>query len=106
MQKILSSSLLSKNLKTKIYNIIIFPIVSYGRIFWRRKEEVTGDWRKVRNEDLNDMSFLPNIFRVIKSRRMKLAEQVARMGERRGVYRIFECSNEPSVSIKCRGFLD
>jgi len=45
-------------------------------------------WKNVHNEKLNDVNSLANIFRGIKSRRMKLAEHVARMGERRGVYRI------------------
>ena len=49
-------------------------------------DEVTGDWRKLHNE-LNDLYSSPNIIRVIKSRMMSWAEHVARMGERRGVYR-------------------
>jgi len=51
-------------------------------------DEVTGEWRKQRNEELNDLYSSPNIFRVIKSRRMRWAGHVARMGERRGVYRV------------------
>jgi len=49
---------------------------------------VTGEWRKVRNEELNDLYCSPNIVRGIKSRRMRWAEHVARMEERRGVYRV------------------
>jgi len=49
---------------------------------------VTGKWRKLHNEELHDLLSSPNIVRVIKSRRMRWAGQVARMGERRGVYRI------------------
>ena len=48
----------------------------------------TGEWRKLHNEELNDLHFLPNIVRVIKSRRMRWAGHVACMGERRGIYRV------------------
>ena len=51
--------------------------------------EVTGEWRRLHNEELNDLYSLPNIERVIKSRRMKWAWHVARMGEDRGVYKVF-----------------
>jgi len=50
------------------------------RIFGRKIDEVTGEWRKLRNEELNDLYSSPNIIRVIKSRRMKWAEHVARIG--------------------------
>jgi len=56
------------------------------RIFGPKREEVRGEWIKLHNEELNDLYCLPNIVRVIKSRRMKWAGHVARMGERRGVY--------------------
>ena len=59
-----------------------------GRIFGLKRDEVTGELRKLHNEELNVMYFLPNIFRVIKSRRQRWARHVARMGERRGVYRV------------------
>jgi len=55
-------------------------------IFGPRREEVTGEWRKLHNEELNDLYSSPNIVRVTKSRR-GWAGHVARMGERRGVYR-------------------
>ena len=107
------SSLLSKNLKIKIYRTIIFSVVLYGcetwslilreehrlrvfenrvlrRIFGPKKDEVIGEWRKLHNEELNDLYSSPNFFRVIKSRRMRWAGNVARMGERRGVYRVFD----------------
>ena len=58
------------------------------RIFGPKRDEVTGEWRKLHNEELNDLYCLPNIVRVIKSRRMKWVGHVARMGERRGVYRV------------------
>jgi hypothetical protein len=86
--------LLSKNLKFKIYRTIILPVVTYGCKTWllaQREElgcgclgigdEVTGEWRKLHNE-LNDLYCLPNIVWVIKSRRLRWAGHVARMGER------------------------
>ena len=108
MQNLLSSRLLSKNLKIKIYRNIIFPVVLYGcetwsltlreerklrvfqntvlrRIFGPRRDEVTGEWRRLHNEELNDLQSSLNIVRVIKSRRMRWAGHVARMGEERGV---------------------
>ena len=111
MQNLLSSSLLSKNLKIKIYRTIILTVVLYGcetwsvklreerrlrvfenrvlrRIFGHQRDEVTGEWIKLNNEELNDAYCLPNAVRVIKSRRKRWAGHVARMGERRGVYRV------------------
>jgi hypothetical protein len=96
VQNLLSSRLLSKNLKIKIYRTIILPVVLYGcdtwsltlreerklrvfentvlrRIFGRRRDEVTGEWRRPHNEELNDLYFSPNIVRVIKWRRMRWA---------------------------------
>jgi hypothetical protein len=52
------------------------------------EREVTGQWRKLHNEELNDLYSLPNIMRVVKSRRMRWAGHVARMGEERGVHRV------------------
>jgi len=51
-------------------------------------EEVTGEWRKLRNEKLNALYCSPNIFRMIKSRRMRWAGHVAPMGEKRSIYRV------------------
>ena len=88
----------------KIYRTIILPVVLCGcetwsltlredrklrvfedmmlrRIFGPRRDEVTGEWRILNNEDLNDLYPSPNIFRVIKSRRKRLAGHVARMAE-------------------------
>jgi hypothetical protein len=56
------------------------------RIFGSKRDEVTGERRKLYNEKLNDLYSSPNIFRLIKSRKMTWAGHVARMGERRGVY--------------------
>jgi len=107
VQNRLSYRLLSKNLKIKIFRNIILPIGLYGcetwsltlreerklrvfenmalrRIFGPRRDEVTGEWKGLHNEELNDLYSSPNIFRVIKSRRMRWAGHVARMGEERG----------------------
>ena len=84
VQNLLSSSLLSKNLKIKIYRIIILPFVLYAcetwsltlreecrlmvfenrvlrRIFGPKRDEVTGEWGKLHNEELNNLYFSPNI---------------------------------------------
>ena len=94
MQNLLSSSLLSKKIKIKIYRTIILPVVLYGcetwsltlreerrlrvfenrmlrRVFGPKRDEVTGEWRKLHNEGLSDLYSLPNIVRVVKSRRMR-----------------------------------
>jgi len=94
----------------KIYRNIILPVILYGceawsltlreerelrvfenmvlrRIFGPRRDEVTGKWR-LHNEELNDLYSSPNIVRVIKSRRIRWAGHVARMGEERVVYRV------------------
>jgi len=111
VQNLLSSRLLSKNLKVKIYRTIILPVVLYGcetwsltpreerklrlfesmvlrRIFGPRRDEVTGEWRRLHNKELNDLYSSPNIVQVIKSRRMRWAGHVACMGEERGVCRV------------------
>jgi hypothetical protein len=58
------------------------------RIFGPKRDEVTGEWRKLNNEELHDLYSSPNIVRVIKSRRMRWAENIARIGEERGVYMV------------------
>ena len=108
---LLSSSLLSKNLKIKIYRTVILSVILYGcetwsltlrekrrlrvfelrvlrRIFGPKRDEVTKEWRKLQNEELYDQYSSPSIFRAIKSRRMGWAGHVARMGKRRGEYRV------------------
>jgi hypothetical protein len=99
--------LLSKNLKNKIYRTISLLVDLYGsltlreehtprvvesrvlkRVFGLERDEATVELRKLYNEELNDLFSSPNIVRVIKSRRMRWAEHVARMWERRGVHRV------------------
>jgi hypothetical protein len=58
------------------------------RIFGHKRDEVRGEWRKLHNEELNDMYSSPTIVRVIKSRRMKWAGHVAHMVEGKGVFRV------------------
>ena len=58
------------------------------RAFWPKRDEVTGEWRKLHNEELSDLYSLPNILRVVESRRMRWTGHVARMGEGRGVHRV------------------
>jgi len=75
------------------------------RIFGSKRDKVTGECRKLHNEELNDLYCSSNIVRVIKSRRMRWAGQIARMGERRGVYRVLVGKPEvkrPLVRPRCR----
>jgi hypothetical protein len=66
----------------------VFEIRVLRGVFGPRRDEVTGEWRKLHNEELNELYSLPNIVRVVKSRRMRWAGHVARMGEERGVHRV------------------
>jgi len=111
VQNLLSSRFWSKNLKIKIYRTIILPVVLYGcetwsltlkeerrlrvfenrvlrRVFGPKRDEVTRKWRKLHNEELRDIYSLPNIVRVVKSRRMRWPGHVALMGEGRVVHRV------------------
>jgi len=58
------------------------------RVFVPKRDEATGKWRKLHNEELRDLNSLPSIARVVKSRRMRWTGHVARMGEGRGVHRV------------------
>ena len=58
------------------------------RVFGPKRDEVTGEWRKLHKEELNYLYSLPNIVRMVKSRRMRWAGHVARMGKGRGVHRV------------------
>jgi hypothetical protein len=64
------------------------------RIFGRKRGKVKGKWRKLHNEELNDLYSTPNIMQVIKSRRMRWVGHVACIGERRGVYRVLVRKHE------------
>jgi hypothetical protein len=102
---------LSRNVKVKMYKTLILPVVLYGcetwslilreehrlrvfenrflrRIFGPKRDEVTGEWRKLHSEELHILYSSPNIIRQIKSRRMRWAGHVALMGEERNVYRV------------------
>jgi hypothetical protein len=75
------------------------------RIFGPKRDEVTGDWRKLHNEELHNLYSSPNIIRMIKSSRMRWAELVARMGETRNAGRILVArlkGNRPPERPRCR----
>ena len=69
---------------TYCYVYVLLLLRKFRSIFGPRRDEVAGEWRRLHNEELNDFYTSPNIVRVIKSRRMRLAGHVARMGEERG----------------------
>jgi hypothetical protein len=73
------------------------------RIFGPKRDEATGEWRRLHNEELNDLYSSPSIIRVIKSRRMRWAGHVARMGEKRGAYRSLVGRPEGRRSLGRRG---
>jgi len=106
VQNLLSSSLLSKNLKINLYRTIILPVVLYGfetwlltlreecrlrvlSIFGCKRDKVRREWRKIHNEELHDLYSSPNSLRAIKSRRMRWVGQVVHMGEKEGTCWIF-----------------
>ncbi|KAJ4434599.1 hypothetical protein ANN_23161 [Periplaneta americana] len=107
VEKLLSSSLLSKNLKVRIYKTVILPVVLYGcetwtlalreghrlrvfenkvlrKIFGAKRDEVTVEWRKLHNTELHALYSSPDI---IRNRRLRWAGHVARMGESRNAYK-------------------
>ncbi|KAJ4446816.1 hypothetical protein ANN_13514, partial [Periplaneta americana] len=111
VEKLLSSSLLSKNLKVRIYKTVILPVVLYGcetwtltlreeqrlrvfenkvlrKIFGVKRDEVTGEWRKLHNTELHALYSSLDIIGNIKSRRLRWTGHVARMGESRNAYRV------------------
>ncbi|KAJ4434249.1 hypothetical protein ANN_22799 [Periplaneta americana] len=111
VEKLLSSSLLSKNLKVRIYKTVILPVVLYGcetwtlnlrevhrlrvfgnkvlrKIFGAKRDEVAGECRKLNNTELHALYYSPDIIKNIKSRRLRWTGHVARMGEPRNAYRV------------------
>jgi hypothetical protein len=113
----LSSQLVSKNLKIKIYDTIILPAALYGcetwsltlrkeyrlrvfenrvltRIFRTKREEVVGRWRRLHKEELLILYVTANIIRMIKSKRMTRVEHVACMGKMRNAYKILVTKHE------------
>jgi hypothetical protein len=123
VQNLLSSRLLSKNLKIRIYKTITLPLVLYGcktwsltlrkehrlkvfenrvlrRIFGPKRDKVTGEWRKLHNEELRDSYSSPRIIRMIKSRGMRWAGHVARTGEKRSAYRLLVGKAEGKIPLE------
>jgi hypothetical protein len=109
--RLLSSHLLSRNVKVKIHKTIILPVVLYGcetwslilrqqhrlrvfenwvlrKMFGPKRDEEVGEWRKLHNGQFNNLYSSPDIIRQIKSRRMRWAGRVAHTGEGRNVYRV------------------
>jgi hypothetical protein len=107
----LVQSLLSRNVKVEIHKTISLPVVLYGceswyltlrdehrlrvfenrvlrRIFGPKRDDIMGEWRKLHSGELHNLYSSPDIIRQIKSRRMRWAGNVARMGEGRNVYRV------------------
>jgi hypothetical protein len=110
-RNLLSSRLLSKNIKIRVYKAIIFPVVLYGceiwsmtltegyrlRVFEKRalrgifgpkRDEVTGVWRKLHSVELHNLHSWPSIIRMVKSKMMRWAGHVTRIGEKRNAYRM------------------
>ena len=84
---------------------MVFENKVLRRIFRPKRDEVTGEWRRLHNEELNDLYSSPNIVRVIKSRRMRWAGHVACMDDERGLYRILVGKPEgkrPMGRPRCR----
>jgi hypothetical protein len=122
VQSLLSSRLLFGNLKFGIYKTIILPVVLYDcetwtvtsreehrlrvfenrvlrRIFGPKRVEVTGEWRKLHNEEFHNLYLSPDIITKIKPRRMRWAGHVVRMGEGRNMYRVFVGKPEGRSSL-------
>jgi hypothetical protein len=117
---------LSRNLKVKIYKTIILPVVLYGcetwsvtlreeqglRVFGNRvlrgifgpkRDEVTGEWRKLHSGELHNLYSSPDFIRQMKSRRMRWAGHVTRMGAGRNVYRVLVGKPEGKRSLEDQG---
>jgi hypothetical protein len=83
----------------KEHRLKVFENRVLRRIFSPKRDEVTGEWKELNNVRLNGLYSSPNIVRMIKSRIMKCARHVARMGQRRGVYRILVGKRERNISL-------
>jgi hypothetical protein len=126
VQSLLSFRLLSGNVKVEIYETIILPIVLYGcetwsltmrethrlrvfenrvlrRIFGPKRDEVTGEWRKLHSAELHNLYSSPDIIRQIKARRMSWAGHVARMGEGRKLCRVLVGKPEGKGQLEDQG---
>ncbi|KAJ4432095.1 hypothetical protein ANN_20709 [Periplaneta americana] len=116
------SNLLSKNLKVRIYKTVILPVVPFVRetwtltlreehrlkvfenkvlrkIFGAERDEVTGEWTKLHNTELHALYSSPDIIRNIRSRRLRWAGHVARMGESRNAYRVLVARPEGKIPL-------
>jgi hypothetical protein len=123
VQNLLSSRLLSKNLKTVILHMVLYWCETWSltlreehtlrvfenrvlrKIFWPKRNEVTREWRKLLNEGLHDFYPFPSVIRVIKSNRMRWAGLVAWMGQKRNAYRLLVGKPEGKRSLgrpRCR----
>jgi hypothetical protein len=128
VQKLLSSRLLSKNIKIRIYKTTVLRVVLYGcetwsltfreeyrlrvfenrvlrRIFGPERDQVTGGWRKLHNEEPHNVYSSQSITRLVKSRRMRWAGHVARMRAKMIAYRIFVGKPEGKIRLgryRCR----
>jgi hypothetical protein len=118
VQNLSSSRLLSKNINVRIYKIIILLVVLYGcktlslplreehklrvlrRIFGPKREEETGGWKKLHNEELHNLYSSPYIIRMIGSSRMRWAGHVGRIGDKRNAYRILVGKSEGKRQIE------
>ncbi|KAJ4442283.1 hypothetical protein ANN_12151 [Periplaneta americana] len=122
VEKLLSFSLLSKNWKVRIYKTVILSVVLYGcetwtltlreeqrlrvfenkvlrKIFGAKRDEVTGEWRKLYNTELHALYSSPDIIRNIKSRRLRWAGHVAHTSESRNAYRMTVAEQKPKTSF-------
>ena len=122
LEKILSSRLLSKKLKVKTYKTIILSVVLYGCETWSltlreehrlrvfenkvlmkrfgaKRDEITGEWRKLHNVELHSLYFSPIIVRNLKSRPLRWAGHVARMETSRNAYRVLVGKPEGKRSL-------
>jgi hypothetical protein len=125
VQSLLSSCLLSRNLKVKIYKTMILPVVLYGcetwsltfreehrlrvfdwllrRIFEPKRDEAMEDWRKLCSGELHNLYSIPDIIRQIKSGRMRWAGHVTHMGEGRNMFRVLVGKPEGKNHLKDQG---